>query len=106
MSYIDETGNFHPVDFRETKDRTRETLNQLVESDPMMSVDDLCEATSLKPFRIQQTLKGLGWHVAKGGSEGHSPWHKDEGKPCPYETKEKPPMVVDLAAPVEFKRAA
>ena len=39
-SYIDETGNFHPVDFRETKDRTRETLNQLVQSEPMMSVED------------------------------------------------------------------
>jgi len=107
VSYIDQTGNFHPVDFRETKDRTRETLNQLVESDPMMSVEDLCEATSLKPFRVQQTLKGLGWHVAKGGSDGHSPWHKDEGKPCPYETKGKAKRgAVDLGPPVEFKRAA
>jgi AAA domain/Bifunctional DNA primase/polymerase, N-terminal len=107
VSYIDQTGNFHPVDFRETKDRTRETLNQLVESDPMMSVEDLCEATSLKPFRVQQTLKGLGWHVAKGGSHGHSPWHKDEGRPCPYEAKGKANgKDVDLDAPVEFKRAA
>jgi hypothetical protein len=107
VSYIDQTGNFHSVDFRETKDRTRETLNQLVESDPMMSVEDLCEATSLKPFRVQQTLKGLGWHVAKGGSDGHSPWHKDEGKPCPYETKRKAKgKGVDLDALVEFKRAA
>jgi hypothetical protein len=106
-SYINETGNFRPVDFRETKDRTRETLNQLVESDPMMSVEDLCEATSLKPFRVQQTLKGLGWHVAKGGSYGHSPWHKDEGKPCPYEAKGKAKRgAVDLDPPVEFKRAA
>jgi bifunctional DNA primase/polymerase-like protein/AAA domain-containing protein len=107
VSYIDQTGNFHPVDFRETKDRTRETLNQLVESDPMMSVEDLCEVTGLKPFRVQQMLKGLGWHVAKGGSDGRSPWHKDEGKPCPYEAKGKAKRgAVDLDPPVEFKRAA
>ena len=44
-SYIDETGNFRPVDFKETKDRARETLNQLVRERSMMSVKDLCEAT-------------------------------------------------------------
>ena len=106
-SYIDETGNFHSVDFRESKDRTRETLNQLVQSEPMMSVEDLGEATNLKAHKVRQMLKGLGWHAVAGGPDNRSPWHKDEGKPCPYETKRKAKgKGVDLDAPVEFKRAA
>jgi hypothetical protein len=104
-SFIDETGNFRPVDFKETKDRDRETLIQLVKSEPMMSVPELCEATNLKPFTVTETLKRFGWHVAKGGSDGHSPWHQDEGKPCPFAAK-KTPRVVDLDATVELKRAA
>jgi AAA domain len=104
-SFIDETGNLRPVDFKETKDRDRETLIQLVESEPMMSVPELCEATNLKPYTVKETLKSFGWHVAKGGSDGHSPWHQDEGKPCPFAAK-KPPRVVDLGAPVRLKRAA
>jgi hypothetical protein len=109
-SYIDETGNFHPVDFRETKDRTRETLNQLVQSESMMSAEDLGEATNLKVHNVRQMLKGLGWHVVNGGSDGRSPWHRDEGKPCSYEAqrkaKGKTKSGIDLDAPVEFKRAA
>jgi hypothetical protein len=104
-SHIDETGNFRPVDFKETKDRDRETLIQLVKSEPMMSVPELCEATNLKPFTVKETLKRTGWHVAKGGSDGHSPWHQDAGKPCPFVAK-KTPRVVDLNAPAELKRAA
>jgi hypothetical protein len=64
-SFIDETGNFHPVDFRETKDRTRETLIHLVESEPMSSIAELCEMTGLKPFTVREMLKRFGWHVAK-----------------------------------------
>jgi hypothetical protein len=107
VSYIDQTGNFHPVDFRETKDRTRETLNQLVQANLMISVEELSKATDTKVHTVRQMLKGLGWHSVKGGSDGHFPWHKDEGRPCPYETKKKPKRgMVDLDAPVEFKRAA
>jgi AAA domain-containing protein len=104
-SYIDETGNFRLVDFKETKDRDRETLIQFVKSEPMMSVPELCEATNLKPFTVKETLKRFGWHVAKGGSDGHSPWHQDAGKPCPFVAK-KTPRVVDLDAPAELERAA
>jgi hypothetical protein len=104
-SYVDETGNFRLVDFKETKDRDRETLIQLVKSEPMMSVPELCEATNLKLFTVKETLKRTGWHVAKGGSDGHSPWHQDAGKPCPFVAK-KAPRVVDLDAPAELKRAA
>ncbi len=106
-SYIDETGNFRPVDFRETKDRTKETLNQLVESDPELSVKDLCDATDTKAYTVRKMLKGLGWHAVKGGPDGFYPWHQDKGGPCPYEAKGGTKKgVVDLDAPVEFKRAA
>jgi hypothetical protein len=71
----------------------------------MMSIAELCEATSLKPFTVKETLKRLGWHVAKGGSNGHSPWHQDEGNPCPFAAK-KTPRCVELDAPVRLKRAA
>jgi hypothetical protein len=104
-SVIDETGNFRLVDFKETKARDRETLIQLVEREPMMSVAELTEATGMKPYTVNETLKRSGWHVAKGGSDGHSPWHQDEGKPCPFAAK-KAARSVDLDAPVKFRRAA
>jgi hypothetical protein len=104
-SYIDETGNLRPVDFKESKDRDRETLIQLVKSEPMMSIAELSEATSLKPFTVKETLKRTGWHVAKGGSDGHSPWHQDDGKPCPFAAK-KAPRGIELEPPIRFKRAA
>ena len=88
-SYIDETGNFRLVDWTETKDRTRETLNQLVGANLMVSVKELCGATKLTPRKVRETLQSLGWHVTNGGSEKRSPWHKDEGRPCPYEEAKK-----------------
>jgi AAA domain len=86
-SYIDETGNFRPVDYKETKARDEETLNTLVVANPMMTVSDLCEATGIKPYNVKETLRRLGWHMAKGGPHGHSPWHKDNPPgQCPYKT--------------------
>ena len=96
-SYIDETGDFHPVDFKETKDRIRETLVQLVEANLMVSVKELCGATNLNPRKVREMLQNLGWHVVAGGPEKRSPWHKDEGKPCPYkEAKKRGKKVVDF----------
>jgi AAA domain/Bifunctional DNA primase/polymerase, N-terminal len=104
-SVIDETGNFRLVDFKETKARDRENLIQLVQANPMMSIAELSEASGLKKFTVNENLKRSGWHVAKGGSDGHSPWHKDEGKPCPFAST-KAPKSVDFDAPVRLKRAA
>jgi hypothetical protein len=98
-SYIDETGNFRLVDFKETKARDAQTLNQLVEDNPMMSVNELSDATGIKVYTVRETLRRFGWHVAKGGPEGHSPWHKDEGKPCPYGKSKSVQVTVDLDAP-------
>jgi hypothetical protein len=65
-SLIDQTGNFRRVDFKETKARDAQTLNQLVENNPMMSVTELSEATGMKVYTVRETLKSFGWHVAKG----------------------------------------
>jgi len=84
-SYIDENGNFRPIDYKESKSRDEETLNALVEANPMMTVSDLCEATGIKLYTVKETLKKFGWHMAKGGPNGHSPWHKDSiSGQCPY----------------------
>jgi hypothetical protein len=96
-SYINEKGDFHPVDFKETKDRTRETLIQLVEANHMMSIAELSAATNLTGRKVREMLQSLGWHAAKGGPDKRSPWHKDEGRPCPYEeAKKKGEKVVDF----------
>jgi hypothetical protein len=88
-SYINEMGDFRPVDWTETKDRVRETLNQMVEANLMVSVKELCGATSLNPRKVREILGNLGWHSVAGGPDKRSPWHKDEGKPCPYEEAKK-----------------
>jgi hypothetical protein len=89
-SYIDETGNFRPVDYKESKARDEETLNALVQDNPMMTITELCEATGIKPYSAKDILKGFGWHMAKGGPHGHSPWHKDSiSGVCPYKTTKK-----------------
>jgi hypothetical protein len=84
ISHIDETGNFRPVDYKQTKLRDETTLNEMVQANPMMTITELCETTGIKPYAAKETLKRLGWHMAKGGPDGHSPWHKDNGN-CVYE---------------------
>jgi hypothetical protein len=89
-SYIDETGNFRPVEYKESKARDEATLNALVEANPMMTVSDLCEATGMLPYTVKENLKKFGWHRAKGGPNGHSPWHKDRALGvCPYKSGKK-----------------
>jgi hypothetical protein len=89
-SYIDETGNFRPVEYKESKARDEANLNSLVEANPTMTITELSEATGLKPYTVKETLKKFGWHMAKGGPTGHSPWHKESvyGQ-CPYKTGKK-----------------
>jgi hypothetical protein len=69
----------------------------------MMSVTELSEATGMKVYTVRETLKSFGWHVAKGGPDGHSPWHKDEGQPCPYGKSKGIETSVDLDAPTVLK---
>ena len=95
-SYIDETGNFRPVDYKESKARDESTLNSLVEANPMMTVAELSEATGIKPYSVKESLKRFGWHCMKGGPDGRSPWHKDGEYGCPYQKGGKKPHAICL----------
>jgi hypothetical protein len=94
-SYIDETGNFRPVDYKESKARDEETLNALVQANTMMTITELAEATGLKPYTVKGTLAKLGWHCVKGGPDGRSPWHKDD-QGCPHQKARKTGLAVNL----------
>ena len=98
FSYIDETGNFRPVDYKESRARDEATLNSLVEANPMMTVAELSEATSVKPYTVKESLKRFGWHCVKGGPDGRSPWHKDGEQACPYQKGRKSATAVNLGS--------
>jgi hypothetical protein len=85
QSWIDETGNFRAVGDKESMERNNKTLVDLVKAHPEMTVTDLVEATGIRKYTVQQTLKGLGWHRTKGGPNGSSPWHQDVNGKCPDE---------------------
>ena len=97
QSYIDKTGNFRPVDYKETKARDEEMLNALVQANPTMTITELSEATGLKPYTVKGTLTKLGWHCVKGGPDGRSPWHKDD-QGCPYQKGRKGTAPVNLGS--------
>jgi hypothetical protein len=99
-SYIDEIGNFSPVNFKETRVRDEATLNSLVEANPTMTVAELSEATGIKPYTVKESLKRFGWHCVKGGPDGRSPWHKDGEQGCPYQ-KARKSAAVSLDLPAE-----
>ena len=95
-SYIDETGDFRPVDYKESKARDEFTLNSLVETNPMMTVAELSEATGITPYSVKESLKRFRWHCLKGGPDGRSPWHKDGEQGCPYQKARKKPDAISL----------
>jgi hypothetical protein len=99
ISYINETGNFQVIDYKDQKVREEQALTSLVKSNPMITIRELCEATGLKVYTVRETLKRLGWHMIKGGPEGHFPWHQDMGQPCPYATPGRGSKAVDFDAP-------
>jgi hypothetical protein len=98
-SHIDETGDFHPLDFKHTKARDEATLNSLVETNPLMTVTELSDATGIKPYTVKETLKRLGWHCLRGGPDGRSPWHKDGVQGCPYQRVSKSADTIRLEHP-------
>ena len=75
-SYIDETGNFRPVDYKESKARDEEALNALVQANPMMTITELCEATGIKAYTVKDILKRFGWHKKKESRERERQRHK------------------------------
>lgn len=90
FSIIDETGNFHVVCDSETIKRTLDSLLAMVERDPRISIKALAQAVGLSEYSVHIQLNQLGWHRVQGGKGGASPWHNDEGKPCPYAKQEEP----------------
>jgi len=62
----------------------------------MMTIAELSEATSVKPYTVKESLKRFGWHCVKGGPDGRSPWHKDGEQGCPYQKNGKRPGAINL----------
>jgi hypothetical protein len=85
VSYISETGNLKPVDCKQTIERIEATLIQIVEADPKIPTTDIMAQTGLTRRKVTAALEGRGWHIVKGGTDGHSPWHQDKGQPCPFD---------------------
>ena len=86
-SYINEGGDFKVIELGEIKQRLEDLLVQFVKEDPTAPEADI--AKELCPNKSGRTigrmLNKLGWHRVKGGPDGASIWHKDDGKPCPYQ---------------------
>jgi hypothetical protein len=89
-SYINEQGDFKVVNYQEIRQRTDDLLIEFVKAHPTASDKEIAEglALAVSGRTVSRLLNNLGWHRTKGGSEGASPWHNDEGKPCPYAPKE------------------
>jgi len=89
VSHINETGDFVVVNPDETTQRVLASLLRLVANNPDAKVKDLAEATGLKEYTVRQELRKHDWHSVQGGPKGSSPWHQDNGQPCPYERPKK-----------------
>ena len=55
----------------------------------IISVAVIAEQAEMTVHKVKGLLTQLGWHSVPGGSGGHSPWHRDNGQPCPYDTKKR-----------------
>ena len=86
VSHINEVGDFKVVEQREMTQRLEDLLVQFVKDDPTAPEADIAKELGVNKSgrTIGRMLNKLGWHRVKGGSDGASPWHNDEGKPCPY----------------------
>ncbi len=67
-SFIDETGNFRPVDFKQSKERDESVIVGVVKTNPMISVPEIVEETGVKQYAIgrlsSKTLAGIAPRVA------------------------------------------
>jgi AAA domain-containing protein len=88
VSYINETGNLKPINDAETHKRVLKALLALVESDRNIPAKELATKTGLTEYAVKHKLSSIGWHRVQGGPSGASPWHQDNGLPCPF-AKEK-----------------
>ncbi len=94
VSYINEIGNFKVIHETEASRRDVEALVALVSGDPEIPAKELAKKTGLSDYGVKQKLGSLGWHRVQGGSGGASPWHRDDGGPCPF-ARSKPTKAVN-----------
>lgn len=97
-SIIDETGNFRVVSDAETIKRTIDSLVSMIERDPSLPVKALAQAAGQSEYSVEAKLHKMGWHRVRGGKGGSSPWHRDDGLPCPY-AKPEPPKEAKVKKP-------
>lgn len=84
VSLINETGDFNVVTETQGWARRMESLVALIKSDPDIPEKDLAERVASSQYTVKRNLNALGWHRVKGGASGASPWHQDNGGPCPF----------------------
>jgi hypothetical protein len=80
ISVIDQYHDFIVVNENTSEQAAADKLNQLVESDPNMSLVELEKATGRTSWNIRQALKNLGWSKSRGGMKGGGAWIK-QGPP-------------------------
>lgn len=85
ISIIRETGNFRVVSDTEACRREIQALEALMKSEPNIPAKEIASRLDISEYRVKSQVDKLGYHRAKGGPDGASPWHKDENGVCPYE---------------------
>jgi AAA domain-containing protein/bifunctional DNA primase/polymerase-like protein/primase-like protein len=75
-SVIDKTGDFAIVNKDAAQVIRDAQLVRLVETDPVMTLNELAAATSLSTWVVRQNLKRLGWFKPRGGKAGTGMWTK------------------------------
>ena len=107
ISYINTEGDLKVVDHQEMHRRIEDQLIEYVKADPTASSAHIANELGLEKsgHTVSRMLKNLGWHRAKGGPEGASPWHNDEGKPCPYQERVQTTKEAQKRAPNESRIA-
>jgi len=86
VSYINTEGDFRVIDHTSARKRLEDLLVDFVKADPTAPDAEIKEELGLNQSArsVRRMLNNLGWHRVKGGPDGASPWHRDDGKPCSY----------------------
>jgi hypothetical protein len=79
-SVIDRYHDFIVVNGNTSEQAAADKLNQLVESDPNMSLLELEKATGMTSWNIRRALKDQGWNKPRGGRGGMA-WAKPAAPP-------------------------
>jgi Bifunctional DNA primase/polymerase, N-terminal/AAA domain len=99
VSYFNEKHNFQVVDDTAAFKRKVDSLVAMVTQDPDLPEKELAERAALSTYMVKHYLNGRGFHRVQGGRGGASPWHQDNGQPCPYEKAKKGSSGINLDSP-------